>query len=247
MKENSKKILLFLYPNENELVWWSLDELHDLLPHLSLAGLQSALFLLDKKELLRIDKTQVKWRYSLSSHGRSYLEELFPALCESNEQWRGEWSLIIFLEAPKSDKNFRYLRSYLTQNKAIALTRAVYLYPGSLSEKIHADLQNSYKNAVLVMKVSKWLFGDDFKVIGQKAQLDDLFGLYSSISKELDRLISIRSNKKSFTQQEKTAFFSVLSRFLGVLEIDTALLRLYFPQVESARKLLSKFQTCLRI
>ena len=60
MKENSKKILLFLYPSENELIWWNLDELHDLLPHLSLAGLQSALFLLDKKDLLRIDKTQVK-------------------------------------------------------------------------------------------------------------------------------------------------------------------------------------------
>lgn len=247
MKENSKKILLFLYPSENESVWWNLDELHDLLPHLSLAGLQSALFLLDKKDLLRIDKTQVKWRYSLSSYGQSYLEELFPALCDSNEKWQGDWSLIIFLEAPKSDKNFRYLRSYLTQNKAIALTRAVYLYPGLLSAKVLADLQNSYKNAVLVMKISKWLFGDDFKVIGQKAQLNDLFELYSSISKELDRLISIKSNQKEFTQQEKINFFSVLSRFLSVLEIDPALLRLYFPQVESARKLLYKFQTCLRI
>jgi hypothetical protein len=73
----------------------------------------------------------------------------------------------------------------LSQNKAIALTRAVYLYPGSISDQIKTELQHSYRNAVLVLKISQWLFGDDFKVIGQKAQLNDLFELYSSISKEL--------------------------------------------------------------
>ncbi len=247
MKENSKKILLFLYPTENDVVWFSFKELQGLVPNLSVAGLQSALFLLDKKDLLRIDKTQTEWRYGLSSYGKSYLEELFPALYESNDKWQGDWSLLIFLEAPKTDKNFRYLRSYLTQNKAIALTRAVYLYPGLVSDKIKTDLQNSYKNAVLVLKVSKWLFGDDFKVIGQKAQLNDLFELYSSISKEIDRLISIKANEKSFTQQEKTTFFSALSRFLSVLYTDPALLRLYFPQVESAKQLLNKLQKCIRI
>lgn len=247
MKENSRKILLFLYPSENEPVWFSFKELQSLVPNLSRAGLQSALFLLDKKELLRIDKTQVEPKYSLSSYGKSYLEDLFPALYESNEKWQGDWSLLIFLEAPRTDKNFRYLRSYLTQNKAIALARAVYLYPGLISERIKTDLVRSYKNSVLVLKVSEWIFGDDFKVIGQKAQLNDLFELYSSISKELDRLISIRSNEKSFSQQEKNSFFSALSRFLSILDIDPALLRLYFPQVESARQLLNKLQKCLRI
>lgn len=247
MKENSRKILLFLYPTENEPVWFNFKELHGLVPNLSHAGLQSALFLLDKKDLLRIDRTQAEWQYSLSSYGKSYLEDLFPALCDSNEKWQGDWSLVIFLEAPSTDRNFRFLRSYLTQNKAIALTRAVYLYPGLINNKIQADLQRSYKNAVLVFKISKWLFGDDFKIIGQKAQLNDLFELYSSISKELDRLISIKSNEKEFTQQEKISFFSALSRFLGVLDTDPALLNLYFPQVESARKLLAKLQTCLRI
>lgn len=247
MKENSKKILLFLYPSENEPVWFSFKELQSLVPNLSLAGLQSTLFLLDKKDLLRIDKTQAELSYSLSSYGKSYLEDLFPALCESDGKWQGDWSLIIFLEAPSTDKNFRYLRSYLTQNKAISLTRAVYLYPGLISDKIKADLQRSYKNAVLVLKVSKWLFGDDFKIIGQKAQLNDLFELYSSISKELDRLISIKSNEKEFTQQEKISFFSALSRFLGVLDSDPALLTLYFPQVEPAKQLLAKLQKCLRI
>lgn len=246
MKENSKKILIFLYPSENELVWLSFPQLQRLLPSLTRAGLESSLFLLDKKDFIRIDKTQTEWRYSLSSYGKSYLEGLFPALL-GNHDWQGDWSLIVFLEATKTDKNFRYLRSYLAQNKAIGLTRAVYLFPGTLSDKLLTELQKSYKNAVLVLKVSKWLFGDDFKIIGQKAQLDDRFELYSSISKEVDRLIGIRRENNGFTQQENSSFFSALDRFLSVLDTDEALLSLYFPEVESVKKLLSKFQKCIKI
>ena len=247
MKQNSKKILLFLYPSVEEPVWFSFSELHKLLPQLSLSGLQSSLFLLDKKDFLRIDKTAIDFKYSLSSYGRSYLEDLFPVLMSTNEKWQGDWSLLIFLQAPKTDKNFRYLRSYLTQNKAIGLTRAVYLFPGTITDKINSDLQRSYKNAVLVLKISQWLFGDDFKVIGQKAELNDLFELYSSISKELDRLIRIKDLNKTFTEQEKQTFFSVLNRFLGVLDADEALLSFYFPEVEGAKKLLNKFQNLLKI
>lgn len=247
MKENSKKILLFLYPSENEPVWLSFNQFQTLLPQLSASGLQSSLFLLDKKDFLRIDKTEIEPKYSLSSYGKSYLEDLFPALSGSNEKWQGDWSLVVFLEAPKTDKNFRYLRSYLTQNKAVSLTRAVYLFPGLIGEKIQSDLQHSYKNAVLVLKVSEWLFGDDFKIIGQKAGLTDVFELYSSISRELDRLIRIKGFNKIFTQQEKESFFSALSRFLSILSADAALLSFYFPQVEGARKLLAKFQNCLKI
>jgi DNA-binding transcriptional regulator PaaX len=247
MKENSKKILLFLYPSENESFWLDFSQLQELLPQLSQSGLQSSLFLLDKKDFLRIDKTENEPKYSLSSYGKSYLEDLFPALRGLSEKWQGDWSLIVFLEAPKTDRNFRYLRSYLTQNKAIGLTRAVYLFPGLVDEKIQSDLQRSYKNAVLVLKVSEWLFGDDFKIIGQKAGLSDLFELYSSISKELDRLIRIKGLNKTFTQQEKESFFSALGRFLSILDTDEALLSFYFPQVEAARKLLAKFQNCLKI
>ena len=247
MKENSKKILLFLYPTENEPVWLDFKQLQSLLPSLSKTGLQSSLFLLDKKDLLRIDKTQALWRYSLSSHGKSQLEDLFPALKPVISEWRGEWSLVVFLQAPGTDKNFRYLRSYLTKNKAVNLTRSVYLLPGVLTEKVKTDLQKSYKNAVLVLKVAEWLFGDDFKVIGQRAGLNDLFDLYSSISKELDRLIRVKQNHKTFTQQENLNYFSALDRFLEVLCVDEALLGIYFPEVEGAKKILAKLQKAFRI
>lgn len=247
MKENSKKILLFLYSSENDPIWLSLSQLSGALPGLSRAGLQSSLFLLDKKDFLRTDKTRVEWRYSLSSHGKSYLEELFPALCDDHEQWRGDWSVVIFLQAPKTDKNFRYLRSHLAKNRAISLTRAVYLFPGTISDVVRTELQKSYKNAVLVLRISEWLFGDDYKVIGQKAQLNDRFELYSSISRELERLIEIKTKNKVFTQQENSRFFSALDRFMSVLAIDEALLNFYFPELESAKKLLWRFQNTLKI
>lgn len=247
MKENSKKILLFLYPPENNTLWLTFPELQRLVPNLSQAGLQSSLFLLDKKDFLRIDKTQTEWKYALTSYGKSYLEDLFPALLSKQGKWEGDWSIIIFLEAPKTDKNFRYLRSYLTKNKAISLTRAVYLLPGQLTEKIKVELEKSYRNAVLVLKVKEWLFGDDFKVIGQKAQLNDHFELYSSISKEVARLIRIKEDHKTFTQQENSSFFSALDRFLSVLSSDEALMDFYFPEVDGAKKILSQFQKCLKI
>src|SRR5690606_30807833 len=103
----------------------------------------SALFLLDKKELLRIDKTSSEWRYGLSSHGVSYLKSLFPALSATYINQQPSWLLLVFLAAPKTDKNFRYLRTYLGQNQAIALTRAVYLLPRHLVGKVTPELEKS--------------------------------------------------------------------------------------------------------
>lgn len=247
MRENSKKILLFLFPSSGEPVWLTFAQLSQLVPELSRAGLLSTLFLLDKKDLLRIDKTQAEWRYSLSSHGASQLKALFPALSMENGPIQSEWVLLVFLNSPKSDQNFRYLRNYLSQNRSIALTRAVYLLPRPLVTQVMPELEKSYRNSVMVVEIGQWLFGDDFKIIGQKAGLHDLFELYSSISKEIDRLIEIKTTNKAFTQQENLDFFSALDRFLGLLAQDTALIGMYFPDVVSPLDLLSRLQKLLKI
>ncbi len=247
MRQNTKTILLFLFPSADEPVWMTFAHLSSVVPKLTQAGLASALFLLDKKELLRIDKTGSEWRYSLSSHGVSHLKGLFPALSTAHEKKQPSWLLLVFLTAPKADKNFRYLRAYLSQNQAVTLTRAVYLLFRHLAEKVLPELERSYKNAVLVVELGDWVFGDDYKIIGQRSGLDDLFELYSSISKELDRLISIKSTGKIFTQQENLDFHSALNRFLNLLEQDTALLGVYFPEVVTASELLNKLQKCVKI
>ena len=131
MKDNSKKILLFLYPTKDEERWLTSSGIRRLLPDLTDAGFKSLLFLLEKKQFIKVDKTTNEFRYSLSSYGKSFLEDKFPALLAKSDKEQEAWKIIIFLDSPKTDKNFRYLRSFLTKNKAIALTRAVF----SLSRK----------------------------------------------------------------------------------------------------------------
>jgi hypothetical protein len=247
MRENSKKILLFLFPSAGEAVWLTFTQLQRVVPKLSRAGLLSTLFLLDKKDLLRIDKTASEWRYGLSSHGVSRLKALFPALSLINASKQPSWVMLVFLSSPKADQNFRYLRNYLGQNQAVALTRAVYLLPRHLVQQVTPELEKTYKNAVLLVEIGEWLFGDDFKIIGQRAGLVDLFELYSSLSREIDRLTGVKTANKTFTQQENSDFFSALDRFLNLLVQDTALINLYFPEVVSPLNLLGKLQKLLRI
>lgn len=244
MRENTKKLLLFLYPTQDQVWWLTFTQLHRLLPQLSVAGLRSALFLLDKREFLRIDRTGSEWRYALSSHGQSFVAGLFPVFSVTTKQDLA-WLLLVFLQAPSSDRNFRFLRSHLLNNQGIQLTRGVYLLPEISVDKVQEELRHSYKNSVLLLRVGEWLFGDDYKIIGQKAGLSDLASVYSSISRELDRLISVKLQKKTFTQQENSTFHSALDRFLSTLDQDQSILLRYFPDVASPKQLLAAFQKLL--
>jgi DNA-binding transcriptional regulator PaaX len=217
------------------------------LPDLTDAGFKSLLFLLEKKQLLRINKLENEFSYALSSYAESLLEEKFPALSSKNDTSSEKWSVILFLESPKTDKNFRYLRNFLTKNKAIALTRGVFLYPGSLAENIKKELASSYRNAVAVMSLDQWLIGDEYTIIGQRAGLEDLFNLYSGISSQLDSLIIILNEKKDAKNQQKETLNSVFERFLEAISVDSSLLQRYFPQVEDAKGILEKLQKALEI
>jgi len=247
MKDNSKKILLFLYSCEAEERWLTADQLRTVLPDLTDAGFKSLLFLLEKKQLLKVNKLEDDFSYALSSYAESLLEEKFPALLSKNDASLDGWSVILFLESPKTDKNFRYLRNFLTKNKAIALTRGVFLYPGSLAVNIKKELENSYRNAVAVMSLDKWLIGDEYTIIGQRAGLEDLFNLYSGISNQLDSLIIILNEKKDAKNQPKETLNSVFERFLEAVSVDSSLLQRYFPQLESAKNILKKIQKAFEI
>ena len=247
MKDNSKKILLFLYSGNNEERWLTSSGIRVILPDLTDAGYKSLLFLLEKKQFLKVDKTTEEFRYSLSSYGKSFLEDKFPALLAKSDKEQEAWKIIIFLDSPKTDKNFRYLRSFLSKNKAISLTRGVFLYPGNLSELIKKELESSYRNAVVVMELGNWLIGDEFTIMGQKAGLDDLFSLYSGISKELESLIIILSEKNSANDGQKKQLFSVFNRFVEAVSADNTLLFYYFPQVETVLTLLQKLQKAFEI
>ena len=247
MKETTRKILLALYPIEDKQPFLTRAQLLALLPQLTPAGFNSLLFLLEKKEYLLRQELNQQVVYSLSAYGVSELEEQFPALSAARRQWRGEWSVIMFLKAPSSDQNYRYLRTFLLSHGCFAFKRGVFLYPGEPGDLLLKELRGSYRQSVAVLGSDKWLFGDERIIIGQKIGLQDSLGLYSGISNELERLITIDGSKKEFHDQSKSDFNSIFDRFVQTLAEDSGLMKHYYPQVKGALDLLADLQKLAEI
>jgi len=244
MKENNKRILLALYNDQNEPLWISKTSLQALCPQLSTTGFRSALFLLEKRKFLQVDASISPPRYSLSSYGKSFLEGLFPALLTADVK-EAQSALVVFLQAPKSDRNFRYLRTFLLDKQAVALTRAVFLLPAGLSAEVKLELERSYQGLVVVFGLQKWLLGDELQIIGQKVNVQDLLSLYSGLSKEIDRLLSMKNDEKTLMIQDKQQLSSAFDRFMTILAADKAALQAYFPQVVWAKEILKALQKLL--
>ena len=247
MKENSKKLLLLLYPSDDQVAWFNSQEISWLFPDLSQAGFQSLIFLLAKNEYLNVTKKQNKSVISLSSYGQSYLEAQFPVLKGNIEQKQGKAKLVVFLTAPSSDKNFRYLRQLLLKNQAIALTRAVFYLRSELTSTFKEELNISYKNSVIVIEAAEWLMGDEFKVIGQRINLQDNSDLYSGISNEAEQLTSILISEKGLTKQQKKQFIMVFTRFNSFLHQTNPIFFLFSPQVKSLSKIINLLQKPFKI
>lgn len=242
MKDTSKKLLLLLGQAGSEELWFSTKKLELFFPELTHAGYLSLLFLLEKKELIRINKLEGSWLLSLSPYGETALKELFPAFYLPSGELEQDSQLVLFLESISSDKNFRYLRNLLLKNQAIPLGRGSFLFIGGLPQVIREELQKHYRNAVLVLAVADWIVGDRYKVIGQRISAKDHFDIYSGVSREIERLTQLKSNQKGFMDTENKEFLLVFHRFLDLLTDLHPLFFRYFPQVEKPLELLEKIQ-----
>ena len=252
MKETTRKILLFLYPTTavgqtqpDQRLLLSTAQLRFLLPDLSLAGFKSLLFYLEKNQYLLQHLINEEHYYSLTNYGQEQLEQQFPALSIARRNWHGDWSMIVFLEAIKTDQNFRYLRQLLLKQGCFALNRGIFLYPGKLNDLVLAELNGRYRQAVIGYQLGECLVGDERIVIGQKIALSDSLQVYSGISKELDELINIIGPTKKLKDQSKIDFYSIYNRFVSFLAEDSGLIQHYYPQVEGPLSILSKLQKLL--
>jgi len=254
MKENTRKILLFLYPTTDtdqnkpdEQILLEISQLRFLLPDLSLAGFKSLLFYLEKNQYLLKHLINEDHYYSLTSYGREQLEQQFPALSIARRNWHGDWTMIVFLQAIRTDQNFRYLRQFLLKNGCFAINRGIFLYPGQLSDVVLAELNGRYRQGVMAYKLGDCIVGDEQIVIGQKIALSDALKVYSGISKELDELIDIIGSTKILRDRYKMDFYSIYNRFVAFLTEDSGLVHHYYPQVEGPLMLLSKIQKVAKI
>ncbi|MGD9128868.1 MAG: hypothetical protein PVJ09_00010 [Candidatus Woesebacteria bacterium] len=251
MKKNSKKLLFWLYPefqaereqdftqDKKQLTQITFSEHLDwLLPDLTDYGRKSLLSHLNREQLISIEKIGTKKRLFLTSLGKRSLEQEIPALLRYSQGWHGEWTIIVFLKAPKSDVNFRYLRTSLLASKAVSISRGVFFYPGSLPKSITDILDKLYFSAVLLCKVRSFEFGDEKIIIGQRIGLSDIVNLYSGISNESSSLLMKKTVSKRSINQLKTSFISIFDRLFEIVENDFGLVDYYFPQVENPLSIL---------
>ncbi len=243
MQERGQKIILSLYTEgENAKFWLNYEQLATFVPDISINGLRSQLSRLQAKNQVFSAIINDSACFRLSSEGRGLVRQLFPALVSGNEVELGLYHCIVFLEAKKTDKRFRYLRSFLLSNHFIAVQRGVYVIPGEISELVYTELQNRYKGSVLVFPINKTIFGDIERLIINNQHLADIVTAYSGISNQLNELLSNDQQISQLTEQRKIEFSSLFDRFYHLLSNEAGYWQLFFPQVGSALSILARFQ-----
>jgi len=245
MKKSSLKILLALYTSTKKPLYLDYFQLQLVLENISYAGLRSSISQMKKKNLLHTQLLMKKLNICITDIGKRELEAQFPAFSPRLRDWQGELSCMVFLTAPKTDKQFRYLRNVLISAGCLQISRGVYATPGSFSETIINECQNSYQKSVTVFTINKYIFNDLQGLIMQQQSITQLVQSYSGISKEINHLLNLNRQVASFTQSQKDQFFSVFDRLFENLVNDKGLMNYYFPQVVSAMSLLTHLQQIL--
>lgn len=241
IKENTKRTLVWLFPAGEAERWLTKARISLVIPDLTEAGLRSLIYTLEKKQLILSQKSAGEISYGLTSIGKALIETEIAGL-KASSQAATDWSVLVFLQAPASDRNFRYLRLSLLQHRWQTLARGVFIYPGQPSESIMLTIQRLYARAVLIMGVADWKWGDIRLVIGQATNSGQLNDIYSGISRELDGLISEVISENELNQQAKSQFLSVFNRLYTALKLDFTQVGVEKPMLLTGVGLLSRLQ-----
>lgn len=242
MKNNTQKILLALYPGRStELLSKrvSYEALQLVVPELSDGGFRSLLFVLKKQGIVTTQKILGKSSVGITQYGSLLLEREFPALSSKWVDWDGKWECMVFLEPPSFDKHFRYLRTLILSEGAVAFSRGVYMAPGGFPESIIKECQLSYHKAVILFSVGSWKIATESTFIIEKYGLLDIVEAYSGISRDVSRLLKQQIYKKELINQSKKDMNLVYDRVLAVLKEDPGFCSFYFQEVPNIQKLLS--------
>lgn len=248
IKKNAQKLLLALYaqPDQHQ-VTISVHKLRYLVPDMSEGGYRSLLLFLERRNFLFRERVFGSVAVGITEAGKEALIRLFPALDRSWNSWNGQWMVLVFLNAPKSDPNFRYLRQLLLSEKSLALSRGVYLAAGSFSNRILMETKQLYNQSVVILSADKWHWGLERPVIVKYYDLASRAEVYSGIGSELRRLLSISEVGKKLTDQQKSAISSIIERFAESLKEDPGFTSHYFPGVPGAIDLVSQIQKVISL
>lgn len=241
IKENTKKTLVWLYPTSAEWRFVPKTRISFVVPQLSPAGVRSLLYTLEKKQLILSQRVGGELQYGLTTIGKATIETEIPIL-KADQAPNTEWSLLVFQQAPASDRNFRYLRQLLLAHHWIALGRGVFIYAGEPSLPIQQTIQKLYPQAVMIAGVNKWHWGDMRLVIGQSTAANQVSDIYSGISREIERLIGQFLGEKALDDQAKSQIISTFDRLYLTLTQDFPLAAADGRHLTTGRELLGRLQ-----
>lgn len=245
-KKNTQKILLALFTPEQALApVLTQEQLRPVVAEMTDSGFRSLLMYLEKQNRIYKQRVFSQNSYGLTSQGREELDSLFPALQSKWQSWDRSWMLLTFLEAPKSDPHFRYLRSILLKEQALALTRGVFIKPDTFTSETLRICQELYRGSVAIGSVQNWQMGVDNPLVSDYYDLSPLAEVYSSISKESSLLLSADVSKKGLIKKDKYFISSIFDRFADALGSDVGLLQFYVPGVAGAQQIQSQLQRVL--
>lgn len=248
MKKNAQKILLCLYVFSNQEQALLTDkQLRIVLPDMTEGGFRSLLLFLQRKGLLIKESFNQLQYYSITERGREALNAKFPALNPQWRDWNGTWHVMTFLQAPKSDPQFRYLRQLLIADHVLPMTRGVYLAAGGFSSEVLTTCSSLYADCVVIFSVANWEFGLIRPIVVKYYDLASVASLYSSISKSLEQLLEIFNSDKSSTNQQKMNISTTIDRLWSGLKEDPGFASYYFPDLPDIRLILKQLFQLLKI
>jgi DNA-binding transcriptional regulator PaaX len=247
MKKTSQVLLISLLQTKNDTPKPLLraDQLRTVVPNLSASGFRSLLYLLEHQGMIAREFMGNEFGYILTKLGAQALTAELPALSDRYESWEGEWVVLLFLTAPKGDPQFRYLRSLVVSQGAVALNRGVYLGAGGFSSAVMAELETTYNRSVILLQAGEWYIGSERPIVIKTLGLNDIIIAYSGISREVDRLTDKFSKKSMLNNQSKIEIYSVLTQFLTVLQEDPGFATRYMARVVSPFEILARIQRLL--
>lgn len=248
IKRNAQKILLTVFTSQQQSpLVVSSDKLRLVVPDLTETGYRSLLLFLINKDLLFREKVFGAVSVGITDQGRKALISLFPALDDRWQVWNGQWMVLVFLEATKTDPHFRYLRSLLLQEQALVLSRGVYLAAGSFSHRIMQECESLYSSAVAVFSVDTWYRGLNRPLIVNYYDLTAKVEVYSGISGDVSQLLGKVMQNKNSTDQQKTNISSIIDRLIDSLREDPGFIKYFFPDVPGVTRILSDLQKIINI
>ncbi len=231
MKKNSRILLLSLASSAlgEEGIPFSLALLLPI--GNSPASKRSLLYYLGRQQCIWIERHQDILRVGLTAQGKRRLTGQFPALSVDATTTVPEWQLIVLKEAPKNDPHFRSLAALFNKSRVLRLARGVYTYPGKLPENLESQLNSLYSEKHIARcTVNDWRSGLDRPVIVAYYDVENLSDIYSSISNEIDRLLSTYDGKKELLDRTIIQISSIVERLDSALVSDCGLVHRFFPK-----------------